>query len=76
MLNLNNCCNSDSAELAAAINAMASIMAKDKSIEEIEMLAIAFDLLSDTLFAIALIQKKQDRLHEKCCEKLRRDDIR
>ena len=71
-------CKSDSAELAAAINAMASIMSKDKSVEEIEMMAIMFDLLSDTLFAIAVIKKKQDRLREKFCpknEKLSGDDV-
>ncbi|MCL2071673.1 MAG: hypothetical protein FWH07_05500 [Oscillospiraceae bacterium] len=57
-------CNSDSAELAAAINAMASMMAKGKSVEEIEMAAILFDMLSDTLFAIALLEKKQHKLRE------------
>ncbi|MCL1902933.1 MAG: hypothetical protein FWF94_00760 [Oscillospiraceae bacterium] len=60
-----NSCNScDSAELAAAINAAASIMAKGKSVEEIEMLAVLFDLLSDTLFAIAVIEKKKARLRQ------------
>jgi hypothetical protein len=58
---MNNC---NSAELAAAINVAASILAKDKKVEEIEMLAVLFDLLSDTLFAIALIEKKQARLRE------------
>jgi hypothetical protein len=54
----------DSAELAAIINTAASLLAKGKTREEIEMLAIAFDLLSDTLFAIALIEKKQRQICE------------
>ncbi|MCL2633904.1 MAG: hypothetical protein FWD34_05245 [Oscillospiraceae bacterium] len=72
---INSCNSFDSAELAAAINAVASMMAKDKCIEEIEIMALAFDMLSDTLFAIALMQKKQERLREHCeRECLRRDD--
>ncbi|MCL1788802.1 MAG: hypothetical protein FWG33_00405 [Oscillospiraceae bacterium] len=73
---INSCDSCDSAELAAAVNAAASIMAKGKSVEEIEMLAVLFDLLSDTLFAIAVIQKKQNRLREereKRCSK--RDEL-
>ena len=58
-------CNCDSAELAAAVNAAASIWARGRSIEEIEMLAILFDMLSDTLFAIALLQKKQEHLRRR-----------
>jgi hypothetical protein len=78
-------CDSNAPELAAAINTAASLMAKGKSIEEIEMLAILFNTLSDTLFAIALIEKKQRRLCEerekrckefcdKYCEGLRGDN--
>jgi uncharacterized protein (DUF934 family) len=65
-------CNSadsfNSAKLAAAINAAASIIAKDKSVDEIELIAIIFDMFSDTLFSIARIQKHQERL--------RRDDAK
>jgi hypothetical protein len=54
----------DSAELAAAVNATASILAKDKSVEEIEILAHVFDMFSDTLFHIARIQRKQEHLRK------------
>jgi hypothetical protein len=60
-------CKSNPAELAALFNAFASIMADGKSHEEIEIMAFAFDMLSDTLFSIARIQKHKERL-------CRRDD--
>ena len=56
-------CN-NAAELAAMINVTASILAKDKTVAEIEKLAVLFDMLSDTLFAIAIVQKKQDKICE------------
>lgn len=60
------CKNSDNtAELAATVNTLASLMAKGKSIEEIEMTAILFDMISDTLFAIALIEKKREQLQNR-----------
>ena len=58
-------CN-NTAETVAAINVAASMMTKGKSVEEIEMLAIRFRLLSDTLASIAIIEKKQ---HQICAEK-------
>jgi hypothetical protein len=58
----NNYKSCNAADLAAIINNIASIMARDKTVEEIEMLAVLFDLLSDTLFAIAIIEKKQSHL--------------
>lgn len=59
----------DAAELAAAVNAVASMAAKGKSVEEIELMAVLFDLLSDTLSAIAEIEDKRGKLRE------RRDEV-
>ncbi|MCL1831360.1 MAG: hypothetical protein FWG45_00440 [Oscillospiraceae bacterium] len=74
-------CDCNAAELAAIVNNIASLMAKDKRVEEIEMLAVLFDLLSDTLFAIAVIEKKQQRVRDererRCkeyCENRERDE--
>jgi len=69
---MKNFCDMNPAELAAMINTFASVMAKDKKHEEVEMLAVLFDLLSDTLFAIAVIERKQERL---CRKESRTDDI-
>ncbi|MCL1867186.1 MAG: hypothetical protein FWF82_07240 [Oscillospiraceae bacterium] len=57
--------NYNPAELAALINTAASAMCRNKCADEIEMMAILFDLLSDTLFAIAVIEKKQEKLKRK-----------
>jgi hypothetical protein len=57
-------CNNSSAELAAAINTAASLMAKGKSVDEIEIMAIMFDMLSDTLFSIARIQRHCEKIQE------------
>ena len=58
-------CNHKASELAAAINFAASVMSKGKSHEEVEIMAIAFDMLSDTLFSIARIARHQERICRK-----------
>jgi hypothetical protein len=64
---MKNLKNFNAAELAGIINSVASLWARDKNIDEIEIMAFLFDMLSDTLWAIAKIEKHQDRLR-------RRDD--
>ena len=69
----------DSAEIAAMVNAAASMLAKGKSLEEIELMAIVSDMFSDTLFAIARIEKKREHLrvhlHRRHDSDIRRDDV-
>ena len=69
---INSCNCPDSAELAALINSAASILAKDRCTEEIEFMAIALDMLSDTLFSIAHMQKKQEHICRRCEEQRER----
>jgi len=59
----------NAAKLAAIVNSAASMWAKDKNIDEIEIMAFLFDMLSDTLWAIARIEKHQERLRK-------RDDVK
>ncbi|MCL2036568.1 MAG: hypothetical protein FWG83_04175 [Oscillospiraceae bacterium] len=68
--NLSNFCSSANApELAATINTLASLLAKGKTVEEIELLALQFEILTHTLFKIAHIQRKQEHLERLCREK-------
>jgi len=47
----------DSCELVSSISALACLIAKDKSIDELSILAAFFTQLGDTLATIALTKK-------------------
>jgi hypothetical protein len=53
-MNSHNC---DSAQLAALVNTAASALAKGKTLEELDTLAILSRMFADTLHAIAKIER-------------------
>lgn len=61
-MNRNTFCNSDPADLAAAINVAVSAMAKGKNVDELEIMAHLFCMVSDTFRAIAKTKRHQERL--------------
>jgi len=69
---LNSFEKADATELAAAINAAASIMAKGKLTEEVEMLAILAHMLGETLHSIVRVERMQRRLNDER-ERIRRE---
>ena len=48
---MKNCCGGE--QLAATITALASVIASDKSIQQLDLLAIAFNMLGDAIGVIA-----------------------
>jgi hypothetical protein len=54
----------NASELAAAINAAASLLADGKSVDEIEIYAHLFNMFADTLYHIARISRKQEHLRK------------
>jgi hypothetical protein len=58
----NNFESCDSAEIAAAVNMAASALAKGKTLEELELLATFAHMFSETLHAIARVERRREQL--------------
>ncbi|MCL1881638.1 MAG: hypothetical protein FWF76_05615 [Oscillospiraceae bacterium] len=70
---MDNCTQNDfpdTPELAAMLNTAAAMLCKGKSVEEIEVLASLFQMFTETIHAIARVERRRFHLrefHERKC---------